>query len=111
MINNSRLAIPHLGIKPPRYISAPAILSNLNNNKVLFLGTPLLYKDENLTITGHYIIISDTSVTTETGLAISPGQYIYRIIFDGDVTIDLNCKSGWYYLLSIHCTIGETHSL
>ena len=61
--------------------------SSGNGNILQFTdSTYKRYKDGNLTITGHYIIIRDTSVTTETGLAISPGQFIYRIIFDGDVT-------------------------
>ncbi len=61
--------------------------SSGNGNILQFTdSTYKRYKDGNLTITGYYIIIRDNSVTTETGLAISPGQFISRIIFDGDVT-------------------------
>ncbi len=66
----------------------PIISYSSGNGKILEFtdSTYKRYKDENLTITGQYIIICDTSVTTETGLAIPPGQSIYRIIFEGDVT-------------------------
>ncbi|TKK66653.1 hypothetical protein FC093_16590 [Ilyomonas limi] len=44
------------------------------------------YSSGSLIASGHYILIRDTSVETEVGLLIPPGQFTNRIIFDSDFT-------------------------
>jgi hypothetical protein len=44
------------------------------------------YTNGNLVKSGKYDLITDSSVETEVGLVILPGQFTSRIIFDGDLT-------------------------
>ena len=44
------------------------------------------YRNGTIIKSGSYHLVKDTTVSTSTGLAITPGQFTHRIVFDNDLT-------------------------